>query len=312
MQPIEHTPLPNSGQGRGHFRKAAFSRFALPALVAGAAAIGLAPIFVRLSDVGPMAKAFWRLTLSLPLLWTAVRWSLKRRPGTLIPRSAAEIRLLIAAGFFFAADLSVWHVSIGLTTVANATLLPNFAPVFVVLGAWIFLKERVGLPFFTGMAAALAGTVLMVGTSYRIDPGRFLGDSLALATALLYAGYILAVKRLRARFSTAVVMAASGTVTAVSLLAASLAAGERILPQTVRGWAVLASMAVISHAGGQGLIAFALAHLKAGFSSVGLLVQPVVAAVLAWALFGETLNAVQAAGGLLVLAGILLARKDSG
>ena len=47
-----------------------FARLApFSALVAGAAAIGISPISVRLADVGPFASAFWRVTLGPPLLW---------------------------------------------------------------------------------------------------------------------------------------------------------------------------------------------------------------------------------------------------
>jgi drug/metabolite transporter (DMT)-like permease len=284
------------------------SRFALPALFTGAAAIGLAPILVRLSDVGPAAKAFWRLLFALPFLWAGVWWSARRRGASGLPKSGRALGLTAAAGLFFAADLSVWHLSLKFTTVANATLLPNFAPVFVALGAWIFLKERVRLRFVAGMAAALAGTVLMIGTSFSIDRARFWGDALGLATAAFYSGYLLSMKSLRSRFSTVAVMAATGTVTCAAVLAIALASGERLMPGSARGWTVLVAMGVVSHVCGQGLIAYALAHLKAGFSSVGLLLQPVLATLLAWALFHETLNPVQAAGGVLVLIGIAAAR----
>jgi drug/metabolite transporter (DMT)-like permease len=286
------------------------SRLALPALFTGAAAIALAPIFVRIADVGPAAKAFWRLVFALPFLWMGVYISSKKMGVSGLPKSKSDLGLTAAAGLFFAADLSVWHLSLKYTTVANATLLPNFAPVFVALGAWIFLKERIRLSFIGGMAVALAGTVLMVGASFTIDIGRFWGDALGLATAVFYAGYLLSVKSLRSRFSTVAVMAASGTVTCAAVLAVSLAAGEKLIPGSGRGWAVLIAMGIVSHVFGQGLIAYALAHLKAGFSSVGLLLQPVLATALAWALFHETLGPLQAAGGALVLAGIIAARRE--
>jgi drug/metabolite transporter (DMT)-like permease len=282
----------------------------LPALLTGAAAIALAPIFVRLSDVGPAAKAFWRLFFALPFLWAGVWISSRRRGSGGFPRSGPEFGMMAAAGLFFAADLSVWHLSLKYTTVANATLLPNFAPVFVALGAWIFLKERIRLRFLAGMAIAVAGTVLMVGTSFTIDMARFWGDALGLATAVFYSGYILTVKSLRSRFSTLVVMACGGTVTCAAVLAVALAAGEKLLPGSARGWAVLVALGIVSHVCGQGLITYALAHLKAGFSSVGLLLQPVLATLLAWAVFHETLNPLQAAGGALVLAGIIAARRE--
>ncbi len=80
---------------------------------------------------------------------------------------------------------------------------------------------------------------------------------------------------------------------------------------TARGWLVLLALGWISHAGGQTLIAFALAHLPAAFSSVSLLIQPVAAALFAWLLLREPLGAVQALGGAIVLADIVLARRGA-
>jgi drug/metabolite transporter (DMT)-like permease len=84
-----------------------------------------------------------------------------------------------------------------------------------------------------------------------------------------------------------------------------------LLPISAAGWLVLLGLAMISHFGGQSLIAFALAKLPAAFSSVGLLVQPVAAAVFAWLILGEVLSPWQALGGALALAGIFIARRAS-
>ena len=89
-----------------------------------------------------------------------------------------------------------------------------------------------------------------------------------------------------------------------------MASGEPIRIRTGRGWGVLLGLGIISHVGGQGLIAYALAHLPAGFSSVGLLFQPVVAAILAWIVLSEPLGVMRIAGGITVLAGIALASRS--
>jgi drug/metabolite transporter (DMT)-like permease len=135
---------------------------------------------------------------------------------------------------------------------------------------------------------------------------------LGLLTAVFYAGYILAVKALRDDFSAATVMTWSGVVSATVLLPLSLLSGEGILAFTGRGWALLVGLALVSHVGGQGLITYALAHLPAAFSSVGLLLQPAVAAALAWIILHEPVGGWQALGGAIVLTGIVLARRGSG
>ena len=129
---------------------------------------------------------------------------------------------------------------------------------------------------------------------------------------MFYAAYILAVKGLRDRGETALqVMAVTSTTSAVLLLPVALASGDVLLPASAQGWWILLGLALISHAAGQGLIAYALAHLPAAFSSVSLLFQPVMAAIFAWVLLAEPLVPLQIAGGAVVLVGIYLARRGS-
>lgn len=279
---------------------------ALGALLLGATCIALSPIFVRLSEAGPTATAFWRVALAAPPLWLS--W-LAASP---IRSHAGKWPLLLAAGLAFAGDLAFWHTSIKLTTVANSTLLANLASLFVTLAAWIFLRQRPSRTFLAGLGAALFGVTLLVHTSLEFSPTGLAGDALGVVTAMFYAGYILAVKGLRDRGETTVhLMAVTTTITALLLLPVALATGEQFLPTTAAGWLTLLGLALVSHAAGQGLIAYALAHLPAAFSSVSLLFQPVMAALFAWVLLAEPLVSMQVAGGLIVLAGIHLARRGS-
>ena len=281
---------------------------ALGALLLGATCIALSPIFVRLSEAGPTATAFWRVALAVPALW--VLYLLKARART--QRYSGKWPLLLAAGFAFAGDLAFWHTSIKLTSVANSTLLANLASIFVTLAAWMFLKHKPTRLFLAGLAAALIGVGLLVHTSLTFSSTGLLGDALGVVTAMFYAGYILAVKGLRDRGETTLhLMAVTSTITALFLLPVALASGEQMIPSSAFGWWMLIGLALISHAAGQGLIAYALAHLPAAFSSVSLLFQPVMAALFAWLLLSEGLVPLQIAGGIVVLFGIYLARRGS-
>ncbi len=285
------------------------SRFAFPALLVGAAALGFSPIAVRLSELGPSATAFHRVALALPLLWLVSR--LTANADERGPAARVDARGMVLAGLFFAADLALWHWSIHLTSVANATLFSNFAPIFVTAGAWLFLRERISGRFVAGLAAAMLGALLLMRGTAAVGTRALTGDLLGLSTAIFYGGYLVTMKDLRERHSAAVLMLWTGVPMAGALLVVALASGESLWPETARGWTVLVALAWLSHAGGQGLIAWALKHLPASFSSVTLLLQPVVAAVLAWAWLAEPLGGWQAAGGALVLAGILVARRGA-
>jgi drug/metabolite transporter (DMT)-like permease len=280
---------------------------ALAFLLLGATFIALSPIFVRVSEAGPLPTAFWRVALAVPVLWLVFFLRKKTHPGVL-----GVWPLLAAAGFAFAGDLAFWHKSIQFTSVANSTLLANLASIFVTLAAWIFLRQRPSGLFLAGLGAALAGVALLIRTTLEFSPTGLLGDGLGVVTAMFYAAYILSVKGLRDRGATTLyLMAVTSTITALLLLPVALASGEPVLPRSAGGWGVLLGLALVSHAAGQGLIAYALAHLPAAFSSVGLLLQPVMAALFAWLLLAEALAPLQIAGACVVLAGIYLARRGS-
>lgn len=279
---------------------------AFAALLLGAAAIAFAPIFVRLSDTAPSASAFWRVALAAAPLWLWMRVS---------PRVQGVVRLpwkpLIIAGLCFAGDLGAWHVSILYTSVANSTLEANLAPIFVTLGAWLLFRQRVSRLFLIALAVTLGGATLLIGPNFALGGRALLGDALGVLTAVFYAGYMLAIKSASERTNTAGIMAVSTSVAAIALLPYALATADVFLPQSAAGWMVLVGLALIPHIAGQSLIAYGFAHLPAAFSSVSLLLQPVLAAIYAWALLGEAVGPVQMLGGLVVLAGIYLARRGS-
>ncbi|MGE5537100.1 MAG: DMT family transporter [Gemmatimonas sp.] len=287
------------------------TRTAVSALLGGALLIALAPIFVRLSEVGLTATAFWRLALAAPILlaWDAVR---RAQRGEGPCPTAADMRLLVLAGFCFAGDLASWHVSIALTSVANATLLANASPIFVAIAAWLWLRERPSGRFIGGLALASVGGVLLGIESAAAGHAHVVGDAFGLLTAVFYAGYMIAVKVLRGRCSTSTVMAGSSLVGAAMLLPLALLLGEAVLPTTLGGWATLIALAVLSQVFGQGLIAWSLGTLTASFGSLGLLTQTAGAAALAWVLFGEAFTILQSFGIALVVAGIIVARDRDG
>jgi drug/metabolite transporter (DMT)-like permease len=284
-------------------------QWALLALLGGATGIGFAPILVRWSEVGPSATAFYRILFALPLLWgwEAVAWRKGVPPR--LPSRKTELILLALAGLFFTGDLAVWHWSLRLTSVANSTLLTNFAPFFVMLGARFWFRERIRPVFLAGMALALGGAALVIGA--RFEPRHFIGDLLGLATAVFYAAYQMTVKELRRSLATTTIMAWSGLVSCPALLLVAVASGETLVGPHLSGWLALVALAVVSHVGGQTLIAGAFGHLPVAFASLGLLLQPVIAALLAWAALHESLTWPQAVGGVIVLTGIALARRGN-
>ena len=273
-------------------------------VLASASILGLAPILVRLTETGPAAAGFWRLLFALPLLMLLVG-----RPGG--EGFGRPSKWMLLAGLFFAMDLSFWHYGIVMTSVANATVLCNLTPVVVSLVGWFFFKERPARLFILALALAMGGAFAMAAGA---QPGQgtnpVLGDIFSLSVALWYSGYFLMVKQARTT-AGALRITFWATVAGIPVMGgAALLLGEEIIPATAAGWAACVAMGVM-HVAGQGGVAWALGKLPASVTAVTILIQPIVAALLGWLVFGETLSPVQALGGALVLAAIVLAQLSS-
>lgn len=282
------------------------TRLAVAALVLGGIAIGGSPIFVRLSEVGPLATAFWRVSLALLPFFLMSRVA---RQGDETPSGLRDYLFLALPGVFLAIDLVAWHLSLHMTSVANATLLANLAPVFVTLGSWLIFRIRITPVFLAGLVLALIGIVVLKGGPAAIGGGQLAGDATAITAAFFYACYMLSLGHVRSRFSTLRIMVWTTFAAAVCMLPIAFFFEGSIVPVTLFGWAMVVGLAFISHVGGQGLVTYALAYLPTAFSSLTLLLQPVVAAILAWILLAEPVGLMQAIGGVIVLLGILVARR---
>ena len=289
--------------------------FSFVALLLGAAALALGGVFLRYSELPPTASAVYRVALAIPIFFLLDMLSARGEPVNATSRANKDMPAipvkLILVGFIFSGNLALYHWSMTLTTLANSNLLANLAPIFVVLGSNLFLGKRFKRGFLIGMLCALSGAFILIG--HRLDFGSsyMAGNLLGLLTAVFYGSYLLAVSLVRSNYRTMTVMAWSSVGTLIVLLPITLMRGESLVPHTLHGMLMLLALAVVSHVGGQGLIAYALAKLPAALSSLTLLVQPVIATVFGAYLFHEYMSATEFAGAVIILVGIVTARRFS-
>ena len=282
------------------------------AVLAGAGCIGFAPIWVRFSELGPVSTAFHRLLLALPMLWLWQTWDTSPSTQKTTPKqSKPSMKWFALTGLLFALDMSFWHESLHHTTVANSTLLTNAAPVFVTIAARFLFNERITRWFIGGMGLTLIGAILLTGASLSTSKEQLYGDLIAIVAAVFYAGYMLSLKHLRKSVRTAALMARSAIFSALFLGLFAWFLGEPMIPMSREGWLVLLALALTGQVLGQGLIAYGFAHLPASFSAVSLLFQPLVAALAAWILLDESMHPIQMIGGVIILGGIILAKRST-
>jgi drug/metabolite transporter (DMT)-like permease len=274
--------------------------FAFPALILANVVLAMGPVLVRLTDVGPVAAAFWRLTLALPVLLVLAAPQLMRTR-----LHAGQWAMLLGAGLFFAADLASWHAGIGHTKVANATLFGNASALALPLWGVVVLRHRPAPLQLVALALAAVGAAILMGGSYELSPRNLHGDLLCLLAGLLYTAYLLMVQDARKGLDSWSVLAVVSAAGAGPLLIAALALGERVMPGD---WTWVIVLALSSQLVGQGLMTYALGWFSPLVLGLSLLLQPAVAAVAGWLLFGEWLSGADLAGALAISIALVLVR----
>jgi drug/metabolite transporter (DMT)-like permease len=162
-----------------------------------------------------------------------------------------------------------------------------------------------------GVFVTLVGAGTLIGNSVWFHQGQMLGNICGLVTGAFFAAYLITVSYLRNRLSAASVMYYSTIVTATTLLPFALFLEGNLFPDSLNGWIIILALAGFSHVGGQGLIAFALAYLGASFSAVTLILEIVSAALLGWLFLSESIEMLQWFGGVIIVLGIMIARRGS-
>jgi drug/metabolite transporter (DMT)-like permease len=276
------------------------------AALAGAVAIAFSGILFRLAEVSPSTGAFFRCLYALPPLWLLARLE-DRRYG---PRSTRSRGLAVVAGFFFAIDLVLWHNAIEAVGAGLATVLGNTQVLLVGLLAWAILDERPSGRALASIPVAFVGVVLISGVleegAYGSDPT--MGVVYGVLTGIAYAGFLLTLRqgsmdlrRLAGPLFDAT--AASAVVAGIG----GVALGEL---DAVPGWESqlwLLVLALSAQVLGWLLIAISLPRLPAVVTSVLLMLQPLLAVILAALLVDERPSPLQLAGAAAILAGVLLA-----
>ncbi|MFV0544291.1 MAG: DMT family transporter [Marinicella pacifica] len=187
------------------------------ALVFGAILISTSSVWVKLADIAPTVSGFYRMAIGGGLLIVICVIT-----GRQLWHSGAYTLKLFFAAAFFAVDLWLWHRSILFVGPGLATVLGNFQVFFMTLFGVLFLSERVGWRFLTGLGLAFIGLFLLVGVDWaNFDADYRIGVVYGLLTAVAYTGFMLVLRQVQGMQSALSPMSNLGM---VSLMCAGILA----------------------------------------------------------------------------------------
>jgi drug/metabolite transporter (DMT)-like permease len=276
------------------------------ALAIGICTLSLSAMFVRWAEAPGPIVGFYRLLISTIFLTPLFI----RQQKKLEPVDKKYLVFPILAGIFTAFDFAFWNSSLKFTTAANATLLGNTAPLWVALFALFIFREKLRGIFWLGLAIALTGAALVMGSDFLRHPTLGLGDLMASTAAIFYASYQLITQRGRKHIDPLRYMWLVGLSATIGMFIINIVLGNSFTGYPAQTWVIFFITAIVSQMIGYLAITYALGHLPASVVSPTLIGQPILTTILAIPMLGEIPNTTQWVGGAIALAGIYIVNQS--
>lgn len=278
------------------------------ALAIGIIVIASASILIRLAqsaDVPSIVIAAVRLGISASVLSLIVAVKHAQFPVGVTPMQAL---LAVLSGVCLAVHFASWIQSLEYTSVASSAALVTTNPLWVGIAAWILFGERLNSWRVSGMVLTIAGSLAIALSDQQTQQGSnpLLGNFLAVMGAICGSAYFLLGRGLRNQLPLLHYIWMTYGSAAVVLLMAALATGHTELGYAPDVWLILLGLALGPQLIGHTTINFAMRHFSALLVTIAILGEPIGSALLAFALFKETIAPLQLAGFAGLLVGIAI------
>lgn len=272
-------------------------------LLFGILCISWSAILVKLADISGFGSGFYRLligTIAIIPIWLYFKKPITDTKG---------VKVAIICGVLFACDIALWNSSIMLSKATISTLLANLAPVWVGLGALLFMKEKPALIFWIGTVISILGVTIIIGVNQVMEANLNFGNVLAIIASMFYGAYLLTVRKGRITLDTF-------SFTTISMITSTLVLGLICLFTSTplwgfstTTWLALGALGLVPQLLGWLAINQALGHIRPTVASVSLLSQTVFTAIFSMLVLGEMLTIHEIGGALVVLVGVYLVNK---
>jgi len=272
----------------------------------GIIAVSTASIFIKLCDAPALIIATYRMVFASLML---IPYAFCKKTGSGWKKK--EMGWLPLSGVFLSLHFAFWIASLKYTSVASSVVLVTTHPIFVGIGAWFFLREPLGLHLISGIVLAVLGSGLIGYGDVAISKDALMGDGLALLGAITASGYFLVGRKMRRSQDLFSYILPVYSTAALVLIVFSLAFQETFLGYSPSTYFYLILLALVPQLIGHSTFNWALKYLPASMVAITILGEPVGSTILAYFILGEGLTPFKMMGGILILAGILIALRKN-
>ena len=272
----------------------------------GILASSSASIFIKLCNAPPLVIAAYRLTIASIIFIIA---TLIKEGAVLRSFSAKDLKMAFLSGVFLCIHFATWIASLSYTSVASSVVFLGTSPIFVALGSYFILKEKLRLLLLAGIVSTIVGGILMGSADAGVGDNKLFGDVLAIIGAVGLAGYWLAGRHLRSKIGILPYVSVVYSAAAVLLILLAVISGGSFYPYPPTTFLYLLLIAIVPQVIGHTSFNFSLRFLSAPVVSALVLGEPIGATILAYFILDESISSQKAIGACLVLVGVYFAAR---
>jgi len=278
------------------------------AIAAGVIAVSFSSLFVRLSSAPPLITASYRLLFTFLLVAPYTLIKHRKELAALKPR---ETGLAALSGVFLALHFATWFTSLSYTSIASSVVIVTIQPVFVVIGSWLFFRERISRISAIGGLLALCGSFIIGAGDFRLGREAFYGDLLALLAAVFVAGYMIVGRKLRAKVALSAYTFVVYGSSALTLVIISSCYSLPFAPYPPTDWQLFLALALVCTVGGHTIFNWVIRYVPASTVAVCILGESLGAIIWGAIFLKEYPGWRQIIGGGVIFAGLYLFTRGS-
>ncbi len=242
--------------------------------------------WAKLNQMPVEVLGFYRLGIAALLLGLFI---LIRKPLPK-PKFDRNVLWVVGSGFFFFLHLWTYKYAAKNTSVSNMMIIFSSNPIWASIGAITFFGEKLSKRLILAYILALVGVYLLVANDLSVGSGVNLGDWSAVLSALLYAAYMLTGKKARHFYDNTYYALIQYAVCALFFGFCVAGTGAAIIGYSAASWVAVIGLVLLPTFLGHFSFTYLVKHMDLSLMTTGKLIEPVIASILAYFIFSETIS----------------------
>ena len=268
-------------------------------------AVSTSPIIARyLENVPAVSISFWRMGFGSLILWGV---SLVKKQ---VPLRNENLKRTLIAGIFLGIHFALFFGAIKLTTIANATFLGTLAPLITFFIEKFILKRNHAPSLIFGLGLAMCGAIIIVGNRFDFSSNYTIGNLLAVACSIFLGMAFIISENVRKEVGTISYSRTLFSTASVTLFIIAFLMGTALTGFSSYEFGGLLLLGIIPTILGHGSMYYAIRYVSPTVVASTPMGEPILASIMAWYLFQESVGFATSVGGCITLIGLFILTRQ--